>query len=159
MNGFVFLYCRQTVGKMSILSRYMYVAIVILFNNYSSTAVFTSNSRYQIWCMDRYMERLTTKAQNRMKQRKCVIRYITSDPIKKSWSEQSINCAANELQKQRQHSQLLALSKQEESKALLEATTCLDRVLSLAQPISLPPIKRTNANNGEICWILHSDVR
>lgn len=106
------------------------------------------------------MERIARKAENRQKQEHCIIRYITMDPMRRSWSEVSTNWDVNSPRgKDRRHTKLLEKAKERESKALVDATVCLNEIVSITEPVSLPPIKTSNVADGQTHWVLHTEAK
>lgn len=106
------------------------------------------------------MDRIASKAQARKQQESCIIRYITMDPMRRSWSEESSNWDIDRPRgKDRRHTRLLEKAKQHESKALVDATLCLNEIVSITQPVSLPPIKSNNAGDGHTHWVLPTDMK
>ncbi|KAF6032605.1 hypothetical protein EB796_009077 [Bugula neritina] len=108
--------------------------------------------------MEKYKERMLTRSKARTDiEEPAVIKYITNDPMKRSWSEVSSNWNYGpSTRKSHQHSHLLEHSKEHEHKALLNASRCLEKICSMTQPISLPPIRTKDLVSGQIHWIYNT---
>lgn len=105
------------------------------------------------------MERMALKSRLKGDEERSVIKYITTDPMKRSWSEESTDWDFTvPRQKDRRHSKLLLVSRQKENEALVNATVCLEKIVSMGQPVSLPPIKMSNGSTGGLTqWVLSGD--
>lgn len=126
-------------------------------DDYSAKSLRPMCCRYQMYCMEQSRERITTKARQRnMRNQPALIKYITNNPMSRSWSEIRLDTEVPK-HKERRRTELLEISKQSESEAMHNASLCAARIVKYGEPIAPPAVKLTDKNTGTCQWVLSCD--
>lgn len=107
--------------------------------------------------MELSRERITTTARQRTERNHpSLIKFITKDPKSRSWSEIRLNSEIPKHQ-ERRRTELLQLSKENESEARRIASLCTERLVMYGEPMDQPAVKVSDNNNGTCQWVLSID--